>query len=596
MRLALERGGPGALVAWPEGRAGRALAERVRQAGDAEELLPGRGPAVELPGGLVWIHPERPASAPDEVALTLVLGFRNAVPPEAERVLGAVQSSLSLALSRLLLQARREESRLRETVEGLPLGVALLTPDGRVRLVNQAGRRLLEEVGAWPGEGEPIERIGTADLGPLVDRAAGGSPASVEILLAKQGRTLELRVVPAGANVLAVFEDVTEDRRRRHQLAQAEKLSALGKLISGVVHEINNPLATVVGYAEMVAQEPDAPERMRWLGMLRDEAERCQRIVRNMLSLAGSRSGGRELVAPAAVAERALSLVSYPFRVAGVQAHLEAAPETPAVEADPDALLQMLINLLTNALHALEEHDGPREVRVRVRPDGEEVLMEVADTGPGIPPEHLDRIFDPFFTSKPEGKGTGLGLSLVAATARDHGGRVEVRSAPGKGAAFVIHLPAAAGREEPPAPEERPAAASLAGLEGRRVLVVDDEPAVAELLAEILERAGASATHVSSGEEALRRALEERPDAVIADLRMPGLSGEKLVHELGRRAPELVERVVLTTGDLLSADGARTIEAAGRPCLVKPFQVNHVVETVRGVIDAVEAGRRPGEC
>ncbi len=623
---------------WPDGAPGDAAVRRASEAAGLGEppvalLEHVARPLADVP--LSWLT-QGAASSP----VGMAFGWAGAPPESAARVLASIQGSLSAAAARLAAQRRREEDRLRCVVDALPHGVALLAPDGRVRLLNPAARRLLDTLGAWPSANAPLHNIGSVDLRPLVLEARRVGAAEAELYSPGSGRTIEVTVVPAGAvtlsssvaglaaasppgpetpfvpgldtrgDVVVLLDDVTEARRQKAQLARSERLSALGVLISGIVHEINNPLATVLGYAQMLQSAPASEQRERWIRTLEEEARRCQRIVGNLLAFARPQESGRRLASLSAVAERALALVAYSYRAAGVEAVLQAHPQTPAVEANPDALLQTLINLLTNALHALEGFPGPRQVRVEIHPlSADCVSLCVADSGPGIPPENLERIFDPFFTTKAVGKGTGLGLSLVAATVRDHGGQVDVESTPGRGATFRITLPA--GAKEPvdgaaDEPEPEPRALLRPGLRNAQVLVVDDEPSVASLLAEILEQAGARAVVERNANRALERLVAEPPDAVIWDLSMTGLPGPVLLRELERRAPAMVPRLLFASGDLLQGVRGRPLR---RPVLRKPFDLSAVLRTVAAVIagealedggdgaldGALDAGGRDGE-
>lgn len=529
----------------------------------------------------------------------IALAWRDVPPVGARRIAGSVQASLGMALERLESQRLREEDRLLRTVEGLPLGVVLVSGRGRIRLVNQEGKRLLESLDAWPGAGGRLLEIASVKLGPLIAEAVAGSSASAEVFFPQTGRTLAVRVVPAGVarsdqrgvggDVVIVLEELTEIRRQKHQLAQAEKLSALGELIAGVVHELNNPLSTILGYSQMLLGMPESASRQQWMSTILEEGQRCHRIVGNMLSLARSHGGVGELVSLAAIAEKAFSLVSYPYRTMGIEASLRVDSETPAVRGDADGLLQVLINLLTNAMHALEETTGPKEVRVEIGPDGgEEVLLAVSDSGPGIPAELREQIFEPFFTTKQEGKGTGLGLSQVAATIRDHGGRVAVHEARGGGAQFRIHLPCVPEERPAEAPEEQVVLPAPNALRDVRVLVVDDEASVADCLAEFLRHAGARVELAGDGAQGFEKLLAEPFDVVVCDLRMPRMGGEELLARVRERAPRLLPRLVFSSGDIEALDAKSLVKELGRPCLPKPFDFREVLETVKRVHRSVE--------
>jgi signal transduction histidine kinase/ActR/RegA family two-component response regulator len=586
------RSGPGTegiALAWPEEEGGHEALDRALDASSPETLrthfLAAPRSATLLGRDWHWLvlgSPEQP--------VTLALGWQEPPSPEAQRVGQAVSATLSLALERLQAQQSREERRLNTAVDGLPLGIVLLGSTGRVRLANGVGRRLLSSIDAWPGIGGTLRRIGSLDPLARARQAGGGAETAAEVFDPVAGRTLVARCFSADAqhgseepDIVVVLEDVTEARRQKRQLVQAEKLSALGVLISGIVHEINNPLSTILGYAQMLAATPQPKPKDRWLKTLQEEARRCQRIVRDMLDVARPRESSLQSLEVVGIAEKALSLVAHPFRTASIEATLHADPGTPPVKADPDALLRLFLNLLTNALHALEGQKGTRRVEVAVKAaaGGEMAEIIVRDNGPGIPPEHLHRICDPFFTTKPEGKGSGLGLSLVEATVREHGGQVDVESSPGAGATFRIVLPAQhRTRAAAPAADDKPAKLAVA-LRGVRVLVADDEPAVAGLLAEVLEQAGARTSVVMDGLAALQVVLADPPDAIVCDLNMPQLRGDELLAELRDRAPQIASRIIFSTGDLQAASGAARFERHGRPCLAKPFDLQVVIQTVR---------------
>ncbi len=347
-----------------------------------------------------------------------------------------------------------------------------------------------------------------------------------------------------------------------------------------------------------------------WVRTLAEEARRCQRIVRDMLDVARPKDEGRRPLALETIAGKALSLMAHPLRKSGVEVAFDVEPGLPLVAADADEMLRVLLNLLTNALHALEGQEGTRRITVRLaRTRSGDVELAVEDNGPGIPPELQDRVFLPFFTTKPEGKGSGLGLALVASTVREHGGEVEIESTPGAGARMVVRLPAAPPEERmaaEPAPREEPGvrAARRAGrLAGLRVLVAEDDDAVAELVGEILTAEGADVHRVPDGIEALA-ALEQAPSsepfgAMLCDLGLPRLGGAELLARLGETAPAFVDRVVLATGDLRHAGGRAVFERHGRPCLAKPFDREALVATLGRVAGlgrrSIERGahRRP---
>jgi PAS domain S-box-containing protein len=291
----------------------------------------------------------------------------------------------------------------------------------------------------------------------------------------------------------SVGRDVTGRRRAEEEIArqrealhQQEKLGALGSLLAGVAHELNNPLAVVVGRAIMLEEEAGDPGTAASLARLRAAAERCAKIVKTFLAMARQKPRERRRVAVGAVLEAALDMVAYGLRSAGIEVARDLAADLPEVLADEDQLHQVFLNLLVNAQQALRDAPPPRRVVVSTRREGALVRVEVADTGPGVPPPDRRRIFEPFFTTKPTGFGTGIGLSVCHAVVAAHEGSIEAGERPGGGALFTVRLPAApAGEAEVAAPGAAPGPPRPA-----RVLVVDDEPEILAMLGEILARDG----------------------------------------------------------------------------------------------------------
>src|SRR3989475_11708694 len=249
----------------------------------------------------------------------------------------------------------------------------------------------------------------------------------------------------------------------------------------------------------------------------------------------------------------------------------------------------MILNLLINAEQALVTVDGPRTIVVRTRADEGEARLEIADSGPGVPPEIRSKIFDPFFTTKPEGVGTGLGLSICYGIAPEHGGRIWVEPEPGQGARFAVTLPRDPREESRPEPTVPPRAAAAGG--DLTVLVVDDEIALRNALLRFLARRGIRGEGVSDGAEALRVLQQRNFDVIISDVRMPGMSGREFLERLGRDRPDLVPRVVLSTGDTFAPDTAALLKESGVPTVTKPFDFAMLERLLREVATRAAAGR-----
>jgi two-component system NtrC family sensor kinase len=382
-------------------------------------------------------------------------------------------------------------------------------------------------------------------------------------------------------SVLALARDVTDQKRTESQLQQAEKLAAMAQLVGGVAHEINNPAAIISGFAQTLLLDELKHEHREMVQMIYDEATRIGRITSSLLAFAHAGSKQRTLVDVNDIVRRTFALRSYHLSTLNITVQLELDVEEPKLWADASELQQLLLNLLMNAEQALMTIEATRTITVRSRSDDKEVRLEVADSGPGIGADMRGKIFDPFFTTKPEGPGTGLGLSICYGIAQEHGGRIWVESEPGSGATFIVTLardPRYEGREviEPPLPP-KPPAGSIS------VLVIDDETALRNALLRFLQRRGIQGEGASDGAAALRL-LEERDfDVIISDVRMPGMAGREFVERLRRDRPELMTRLVFSTGDTFAPETAALLKEVGAPTVTKPFDFAALERVVRDV-------------
>src|SRR2546426_1119082 len=389
------------------------------------------------------------------------------------------------------------------------------------------------------------------------------------------------------ARVLVLARDVTDQKRTEAQLQQAEKLTAMGQLVSGVAHEINNPAAIISGFAQTLLLDDLKPEHRDMLQMVYDEATRIGRITSNLLAFA--RAGGKErtLVDLNDIVRRTFALRSYHLSTLNITVSLQLDRDDPKIWADASELQQVLLNLLINAEQALVTVEPPRTITVRTRAGEHEAVLEIADSGPGIPPEIRAKIFDPFFTTKAEGVGTGLGLSICYGIAHEHGGRIWLESEPGTGARFFVALPRdprhdARAPLEPAAPAPPPTAATGA----LTVLVIDDETALRNALLRFLGRRGIQGHGAADGTEALGLLGQRDFDVIISDVRMPGMSGGEFLERLRRERPELTARVVFSTGDTFAPETATLIRESGVPTVTKPFDFAALERVVREVAAA----------
>jgi len=381
------------------------------------------------------------------------------------------------------------------------------------------------------------------------------------------------------------LEDQTRDLY--HQLLQAEKLAALGQTISGVAHELNNPLATILTWAERLSQRPAGEideKTKRGLETILSESERAAKIVRNLLTFARKRQSTRAMVDLNQVVRETLALRSYEQHITNITIVDALAAGLPQVFADAHQVQQVLLNLVINAEQAMLTANGRGTLVVRSwhDVDRDAIVLEINDDGPGIAEELQPKIFDPFFTTKEVGKGTGLGLTVAYAIVQEHGGRIRLASNTGSGASFYVELPVSG------TPLQRPAAApqkaDFESLIGSTVLVVEDEPALAAAVSEALADAGFVVDRAGDGEEALQRVSAASYDLIVCDLKMPKVDGIRFYQKLSVSDPDLARRVIFVTGDVAGTEAEKFLQESGCRWLAKPFRLGDLLRTAREIL------------
>jgi two-component system cell cycle sensor histidine kinase/response regulator CckA len=508
--------------------------------------------------------------------------------------LRAAERSLREALD----TARSTEASFRQLVESIP-DLVVIHGEGRMIYANPAmlavmGRPLEAVVGL--GVVEWVHPDDHAAVRPFLEAGAPMPPRELRIRSGRGGWTraefLALGIEMSGRPVrVAIGRDLTERHQAQERLALAQRLAAVGTLAAGVAHELNNPLTFVLANVEVVANAmrhlrgapPDADgwdEALHALDDALEGAERMRVIVRDLRTMARSDQSFEGAVEVRRLLEVAANLAWNEVRP---RARLTwDVGEVPPVRGSEGRLGQVFVNLIVNAAHAIPEGD-PHAHAIRLsaaRQEDGRVAISVADTGAGIPPEHLPRIFDPFFTTKPAGVGTGLGLWVCHNIVSAYGGALDVSSEVGRGTTFRVVLPAA----QPGAAQRPRPAASRDGRPRRRLLVVDDEPLVAATVRRQL--ASDFVVDAASGAcDALARVAAHRYDAIVCDVVMEGPSGLDFLDALRGRAPALAERVLFVTGGA-SRETSDLLAACGAPWLPKPFDGRQLRQALRELLSS----------
>lgn len=483
---------------------------------------------------------------------------------------------------------RESEALLQAFLQHAPIAMSLTDEAGELLLANE----------------ELLKRLSQNDAAMRAQSTANEASLRAEVLAT--GSAVEREMTVAGAQsyrqYLAVrfpvhtapgapmriggcYIDLTRQKaveaelaRSREALFQSEKLTALGALLAGVSHELNNPLSVVVGQSLIMEEKAEDPAIAARAAKIRKAAERCARIVQTFLAMARERPPERQPIDINHLIEAALEITTYGLRAAGVSVHCRFDPALPSVVGDASQLHQLFANLIINAQHAMAGHEGARALTITTRRDGEGIAVEIADTGPGIPEEQRHRVFEPFFTTRPIGAGTGLGLSFAYNVAAAHGGRLCLAPSE-QGARFLLQLPLGTQTDTPSM--EMPARILGKG----RALIVDDEAELAETLAELLTERGWN-THVATSGAAAIEALERHEfDVVLSDVRMPHMDGPALYQWIKTHRAHLVRRTGFLTGDTLGSQASAFLREAEVPFAEKPFSAATIEQLLARLLD-----------
>ncbi len=486
------------------------------------------------------------------------------------------------------------ENRIRQVLESCPAPIGMTYFEtGEVIYESPATKEMMGTTGASEGIQATDYYADPRDREIYIDSLRrNGRIDGMEFLLKREDGTefwclISARRIDYDGKDVIVYSalDLTERHaieaelnRQRDALFQSEKLTALGELLAGVAHELNNPLSVLVGQALLLQETADDPKIVGRAEKIGNAADRCARIVKTFLAMARQQPINRRSQDVNEVIETAIEITVFQLRNANVELSTRFDRNLPELWIDGDQIAQVLTNLILNAAQALADVAGERKLRITssYRKKVNEVVIKVIDNGPGIPAEIASRIFEPFFTTKEVGVGTGIGLAFCHRVMEFHGGRIKVESTEGEGTAFVVRLPVTMPRETnlDLASEDNAASDAL------HVLIIDDEPDVTETLSEILTGEGHAVTTAMNGRQALSHIGSRDFDIILSDMRMPELDGPNLFKVLEERHPALCDRIAFITGDTMSPKVTRFLSTSGRPFIEKPITPAEVREIV----------------
>jgi PAS domain S-box-containing protein len=490
---------------------------------------------------------------------------------------------------------QQEREFVRSLIECFPDLIVVLDREGRFTFVSE---RIRDILGVSPEDyiGKPIgQRISPEDrskLNEMFQNAISGQKSKEQTEIRAQHADGTWKTVRVTANPLrdekgAIIgmvssgRDVTESRQLEQQLADKEKFAAMGQMMAGAAHELNNPLTAILGVSDLLRERAVEDATRRQVDLVLQQARRAAAIVQNLLAFSRPLAQGRTTLRVGEMLNEALELERANLEKKNIRVKFATPDALPPVDGDRKLLLQVFLNILANAEQSISPAHEQGQLDISVTRAGDKIRVTFADDGPGIPADIIGKVFDPFFTTKRPGGGSGLGLTISLAVIKEHGGTIEIESNPGAGAVIHVLLPAATDlRPSPtsskPAAKSAPALPGLATLRDHSVLIVDDEEGIREIVQEGLSARGMKVQAAGSSEEALAFLAKNTCEIILCDFNLPGMSGEKLFEEMRARLGSSVPRFVFMTGELVSPAVSERYRQKGARVLQKPFQISTV--------------------
>lgn len=506
-----------------------------------------------------------------------------------------------------------EQEFARKLVECFPHLIVVLDREGRFKFVSE---RVRDVLGVSPEEymGKPIgQRTEPGDerkLREMHEDILFGRKSQVQIEIRARHadgtwRSVQINASPLFdengqiSGVVSSGQDVTESRRIEQQLAQKEKFAAMGQMMVGAAHELNNPLTAIIGVTDLLRERATDDTTRRQVDLVLKQARRAATIVQNLLAFSRPVTLGRTKLNLGDVVKEVLLLEAATLDQKKMRVTFDAPRDLPPIEGDRKLLKEVFLNIIANAEQAIPPERDHGTLAIKLSRAGNQVRVTFADDGIGIPPESIGKIFDPFFTTKRPGGGSGLGLTICLAVVKEHGGRIEAESTPGSGTAFHVYLPVLA-ESVPEAPDsgsaaagdavrQKPLPAGSEAVQGHSVFIVDDEESIREIIQEGLVARGMKVDTAANSEAALAYLEKNSCDVVLCDFNLPGMNGEKFFERLRSQGHEKLPRFIFMTGELVDPDAIERYRSRGAAVLQKPFHVSALVQLLGEILKAQPA-------
>jgi len=527
---------------------------------------------------------------------------------EKGKITGVVSAARDITEARKIeKQLHQEQEFARRLIECFPHLVMVLDREGRFTFVSERVKDIL----GLPAEeyvGKPIgqraDRESQNKLAEMFQNMISGRKRQEQIEIRAQHidgtwRSMQINASPLydqNGEIIGVVssgQDVTESRRIEQQLVQKEKLAAMGQMMVGAAHELNNPLTAILGVADLLRERAQEDATRRQVDLVLKQARRAATIVQNLLTFSRPVALGRARVPLGDIVKEVLEHERAALDQRKIRVTLQSSEGLPRVEGDPRLLKEVFVNIVVNAAQAISAARDHGTLSVKLSVDGTYVRVSFTDDGVGIAPEAVGKIFDPFFTTKRPGGSSGLGLAICLAVVKEHGGRIETESEFGAGATFHILLPitpdAVSTPQFRPPSSPKPALASIGALSGHSVILIDDEESIREIVQEGLLTRGMYVEAFGSSEAALARLRTRVCDIIICDFNLPGMNGEQLFERLRLELSDRMPRFIFMTGDLFDPAVAERYRRAGAAILQKPFHVAALADLLADVLKSQPA-------